>query len=74
MSSLFCSKLDIFISEILSLDYEVAKQRHKGYPRLQVVGASKTFADTGYSYSFRKNSTWKPKFDLVINKMKAENK
>ncbi|KAK3732799.1 hypothetical protein QZH41_006027 [Actinostola sp. cb2023] len=66
--------LDIFISEILSLDYEVAKQKTKGYPRLQVVGASKTFADTGYSYSFRKNSTWKPKFDLVINKIKAENK
>ncbi|EDO37551.1 predicted protein [Nematostella vectensis] len=67
-------ELDIFISEILSLDYEVAKQKNTGYPRLQVVGASKPFADTGYSYSFRKNSTWKPKFDLVVNRLKAENK
>ncbi|XP_031563699.1 glutamate receptor ionotropic, NMDA 1-like [Actinia tenebrosa] len=67
-------ELNVFISEILSLDYEVSKQKNHGYPRLQVVGASKTFADTGYSYSFRKNSSWKPKFNLVINKMKAENK
>ncbi|XP_068670202.1 glutamate receptor ionotropic, NMDA 1-like [Montipora foliosa] len=66
--------LDIFISEVLSLDYEVAKQKSPIYPRLQVIGASSPFAETGYSYAFRKSSPWKPKFDFVINRMKAENK
>lgn len=66
-------QLDIFISEVLSIDYEVAKQKSVSYPRLQVVGASAPFAESGYSYAFKKNSPWKPKFDLVINRMKAEN-
>ena len=65
--------MDIFISEVLSLDYEVAKQKTKGYPRLQVVGAAASFAESGYAYAFRKNSPWKPKFDVVINRLKAEN-
>lgn len=69
-----CRKLDVFISEVLSLDYEVAKQKSPTYPRLQVVGANEPFAETGYSYAFRKNSPWKPRFDFVINRMKAENK
>lgn len=67
-------QLDVFISEVLSLDYEVAKQKSPTYPRLQVVGANEPFAETGYSYAFRKNSPWKPKFDFVINRMKADNK
>ena len=66
--------MDIFISELLSLDYVVAKQRLRVYPRLQVVGATTPFAESGYSYAFRKNSPWKPRFDLVINKLKAANK
>ena len=65
--------MDIFISEILSLDYEVAKQKTHGYPRLHVVGATETFAESGYCYAFKKNSPWKPKFDLVINRLTAEN-
>ena len=69
-----CRKLDIFISEVLSIDYEVAKQKPASYPRLQVVGATAPFAESGYSYAFKKNSPWKPKFDLAINRMKAENK
>ena len=67
-------QLDIFISEVLSIDYEVAKQKSATYPKLQVVGASTPFAESGYSYAFKKNSPWKPKFDLVMNRMKAENK
>lgn len=67
-------QLNIFISEVLSLDYEVAKQKSATYPKLQVVGATTPFAESGYAYAFKKNSPWKPKFDLVINRMKAENK
>ena len=70
----FYRDLDIFISEVLSIDYEVAKQKSNTYPKLQVVGATKPFAESGYSYAFKKNSPWKPKFDLVINRMKATNK
>ena len=43
--------MDIFISELLSLDYVVAKQKLRVYPRLQVVGATTPFAESGYSYA-----------------------